>query len=152
MTRRSTRDDKTLDLLGWQPPDVSAGFRDETRVRAASLSHRISRSVSEILQDSGRPRAEIAAAMTDWLGDDVSEHMLNAYASPARETHSISLERAIALLHATGDARLLGDLLAPLGFAVIPDKYLGAIEEAMCDELMERVQQRKKLGRRRWSA
>ena len=143
-------DDRTLDLLNWKPPAVAVRFEDESRVRAASLAHRISRSVSETLKDDGRSRAEIAAAMSDFLGEPVSENMLNAYAAAGREEHNISLERAEALLHATGDSRIFGDILLRHGFAAIPRRFLAAIEEAMCDEVIERATQRKKMSRRTW--
>lgn len=143
-------DRSTLDLLNWRAPDVSVRFEDERQVRAASLAGRVSRAVAATLKESGRSREEIAAEMSDYLGADVSEGMLAAYASGQREDHNISLVRALALLNATGDARLFGELLDPHGFAVIPKKYLAAIEEAMCDDVIERAQGRKKLARRTW--
>jgi hypothetical protein len=147
---KRTRCGDTLDLLYWQPPKVAAGFEDEARVRAHSLRHRIARALSEMLKDSGQSRAEIAEAMAEFLDEDFGEATLNAYASPAREGHNITLERAIALLAVTRDPRLLGDLVAPYGFAVIPNKYLAAIEDAMCDDVLESITQRRKQARRTW--
>lgn len=143
-------DKRTLDLLSWEPPQVEVRFLDEAAVRAASISHRISRSVSAVLKESTRGRTQIAEAMSAFLGSTVSAHMLNAYASECREAHNISLERAEALLHATGDPRIFADILARYGYAVIPRRYLAAIEDAMCDDIMERAAQRKKLARRTW--
>tara|TARA_R110000787_G_scaffold26344_23_gene73738 strand:+ start:341 stop:805 length:465 start_codon:yes stop_codon:yes gene_type:complete len=141
---------ETLSLLDWTPPRLAVGFEDQSRVRAASLSQRIARSVSETLKDDERPREDIADAMTDYLGTEVPVATLNAYASPAREDHNITLERAIALLAVTGDARLIGDLIQPAGYAVIPVRFLAAIEEAMCADVIERAEARKRAARRNW--
>ncbi len=147
---RARGDDKTLDLLDWEPKSVEVKFGDEEQVRAASLAHRISRSVSTILKESETPRSEIAGKMTEFLDSTVSEAMLNAYASESRESHNISLERAEALLHATDDPRIFGDILSRHGYAVIPKRFLAAIEDAMCDDLIERTKKRKALARRTW--
>lgn len=144
-------DTQTLSLLTWEPKAVEVKFEDEAKVRAATLAHRISRSVSTILTESDLPREEIAQAMSEFLGTRVTAAVLNGYASQGREANKISLERAEALLHATGDPRIFGDILGRHGYAVIPKKYLGAIEEAMCDEIMERTIKRKKIARRTWS-
>lgn len=144
-------DRQTLGLLEWEPPTVEVKFDDEAKVRAATISHRISRSVSTILTESGLPREAVAEAMSEFLGARLTATVLNGYASEGREANKISLERAEALLHATGDPRIFGDILSRHGYAVIPKRYLGAIEEAMCDEIMERTMKRKKIARRTWS-
>ena len=150
MTKRRSDNRQQLDLLDWTPPRVADANEDETRVRAATICQRISRSVSETLRDASANRAEIAEGMSRFLGDDVTENMLNAYSSTARESHNISLERAVALVHATGDPRIFGDLLKPLGLAVIPERYLAAIEEAMWTEAEERASEQRRLARKRW--
>lgn len=124
MTRqgRDRRDDDTLDLLSWEPPQLVERYAQTDPVQATSVDQTIARAVSRTLKDDGRSRAEIAEAMGGYLGEDVSENMLNAYASQARDGHRISLERAIALVAVTQDARLVGELLIPLGYAVISER------------------------------
>ena len=117
------------DLLDWTPPAATVRFEDRT-VRAASLAATLSKAVSTALRDSKIPREEIAARMSQWLGEDVTKNMLDAYASEAREDHVISLPRFMALLHATEDRRLLELLAEPLGWAVIERRYLPLIELA----------------------
>ncbi|MBP5857257.1 DNA transposition protein [Marivibrio halodurans] len=104
MARRGG-DDRTLDLLAWQPPEPQRYA--EERVRTATLRDRISRAVSETLKDCEQTRADVARAMGEWLGEDVSENMLNAYASQGREEHTIPYLRLLALVQVTGDTRLL---------------------------------------------
>ena len=72
--------------------------------------------------------------MSEFLGDHVTVNMLNAYASPARQDHPISMARFISLLHATKDRRLLELLAEPLGWAVIERRHLPMIELAAVQE------------------
>lgn len=146
------RDNSTIDLFSeWRPPDVAVKFEDGT-VRAIDAAQRISRAVSVTLREAEGSREDIAAAMSEYLGEAVTDNMLNAYASPAREGHNISLARAFALLHATGDARIFGTELERFGLAIIPVKFLAAVEEAMWSEQEERARQKRMAARSRWKA
>ncbi|KZB51093.1 hypothetical protein [Thalassospira xiamenensis] len=144
-------DNTTLDLLTeWNPPSVAVRFTQPERVRGSSFSQRISRAVSEVLKDCGKSREEIAAAMSEYAGEEVTKNMLDAYASMARESHTISLERAFALLHATGDARIFGMELERFDLAVIPERYLGAVDDAMIEDQREQLRKSQLAARRRW--
>ena len=132
MPPRATHPDQ-MDLLAWQAPEVVRAFPPEL-VRGASFEARIARAVSVALTDCGTPRAEIADRMSGYLGQKVSLAMLNAYASAAREEHTISLPRFLALMHATGDQRLLELLAEPFGLAVVERKHLPLIEMALVSE------------------
>ncbi len=90
-------------LLEWAPPAPYA----EQDVRAATLAGSISRAVAQTLRECTLDRTEVARRMSAFLGEPVSLAMLNAYASQAREDHSISAVRLLALMHATGDTRPL---------------------------------------------
>lgn len=147
---RDRRDSTTLDLLSWEPPSVAVRFEDEATVRASGAAQRVSRAVAATLKDCDIDRAEIAQRMSDYLGEEVSKNMLDAYASQARENHNLTLARAFALLHATGDARILGTELERFGLAIIPTRYLAAVEEAMWAEREERSHANKLAARRRW--
>lgn len=129
--RRPTREQ--LDLLDWQPASPVVAYAPE-RVRAASLASSISKAISETLKGCGRTRAEVAKAMSDYLDETVSDHMLNAYASEARDEHIINVVRLIALIHATRDRRPLEMIASMFGWAVIERRHLPAIEMA---ELLE---------------
>ena len=123
-------DDRTLDLLNWEPPEVVRRF-DEERVRTSTLRAKIARAVSETLRDCDRSRESIAAGMSDWLGEDVTKNMLDAYASEAREEHTIPYLRLLALVHVTGDVRLLQVGAEMFGHVVAEDRYVGWIRVGM---------------------
>ncbi|WP_431281626.1 DNA transposition protein [Humitalea sp. 24SJ18S-53] len=121
------------DLLEWTPPVAVRAF-DPARVRAATMAGRIAKAVSATLRDSPKDRPTIAAEMTAFIGERVSLHMVNAWASEAREEHGIPLVKLLALLHVTRDRRLLEMLAADLGWAVIERRHLPLIELAAVQE------------------
>jgi hypothetical protein len=126
---------RQLDLLrDWEPPAATVRFEAE-QVRAATLPHLICRAVSAALKGTDLCREDVAKRMSEFLGGDpVTINMLNRYASPASEEHSISLARFVALLHATKDRRLLELLAEMMGWTVIERKFLPMIELAAVTE------------------
>lgn len=136
------------DLLSWEPPQTALAF-DEREVRGSTQSARIARAIAVALKECGKPRRQVARAMSEYLGEPVSEAMLDAYASVARETHRMSVERYLALVHATGDRRLLELLAQPQGWAVIQRCHLPLIDAAILRDREEALRkQRKQLLRR----
>lgn len=138
---RSRKDTSTLDLLNWRP-DIPVEKYDAETVRAANLKDRISRAVAQTLQDaksenSKLERSDVARRMGEFLNESVSENVLNAYASQARGDHSMSLPRAVALMHATQDFRLLTLIADELDLAIIPKRFEFAVEEAVMVEQKE---------------
>jgi hypothetical protein len=134
----------------WTAPQPVAAFAPEL-VRGATLEARIARAVSVALHDCKLAREEIAARMSAWLGEKVSLAMLNAYASPAREQHNIGLSRFLALVHATGDRRLLEMLAEPMDWAVIERRHLPLIELAAARERRDEMDREVEAIRRRAS-
>lgn len=121
------------DLLEWQPPETVVAF-EPAHVRAATVAASIARAVAATLRDCGQPRDEVAERMSGYLGERVSKAMLDAYASEARREHAIPVTRLIALMHATGDRRLLQLIAEPMGWAVIERRHLPLIEVAAIRE------------------
>ncbi|MCF8483333.1 MAG: DNA transposition protein [Rhodospirillum sp.] len=143
------RDRHTLDLFrDWTPPEVAVRVGRE-RLHP-DIEARISQAISETLKDCGKGRGSVAEEMGAYLGQPVTANVLNNYASPGQDGHRISLSRAFALIAATGDPRVLALELEPLGFAIIPDRFLGAVEEAQCAEQLEAITARQKLARKKW--
>ena len=126
------------DLLDWQPPEPVVAFAPE-QVRAASVAASIARAVAATLRDAGVSRDEVAQRMSSYLGERVSCSMLNAYASEARREHAIPVTRLIALMHATGDRRLLQLIAEPLGWSVIERRHLPAIQKEAIREKREEM-------------
>ena len=150
MARRA-RDPLTPDLFSWSPPPVTRRF-EARKVRAAGLRGSLARAVATSLKECGRTREDVAREMAAYLGEDCPKTMLDAYASQAREDHTISAVRLVALIHATRDIRLLNLIAEPFGWAAIPKKYLPAIEEAVLTDKIEELSRRKTRARQTWKA
>jgi hypothetical protein len=155
---RARGDTQTLDLLSWQAPEVVRNLPAEL-VRAESLRGRIARSVALVLKESTMSRDDIARRMSDFLGEEVSKAMLDAYASQAREEHTISAIRLVALAHATDDIGALQILIDPLDHAVVPNRYVCAIEAeikseraAELERAADEMRQEASAARRQWRA
>lgn len=134
MSRRRRSSPEQLDLLhDWKPSKPVLAF-DPASVRGASIAVTISKAISQALKACGRPREQVAEAMGRYLDEEVSAHMLNAYAAEAKHEHIISVVRFLALIHVTKDRRLLELLAEPFGWAVIERRHLPAIELAEITE------------------
>ncbi|MFT0860603.1 hypothetical protein [Ancylobacter sp. G4_0304] len=150
MNRR--RDTRTLDLFAdWTPPAVT-DRPDERVLCARTLRERIALAVAEVLDGcKEKSREQIAEEMTEYLGGEaVSKAMLDNYASQAKDEHTISYGRLVALCAVTGDHRPLQLALDPLDRVSIETRYVGAIQEAMAREQMERLDRIARAGRRQW--
>ncbi len=134
-------------LLDWQPPEIIKRY-DDTTVRTATLRARIARAVSETLKTYEEAREDIAAAMTEWLGADVSRNMLDAYASEAREEHTISFLRLLAMIHVTGDVRLLQLGAEMFDHSIVDDKYLPWVEVGQLADQKENIDKAFEFARR----
>ncbi|MBF0247005.1 MAG: DNA transposition protein [Alphaproteobacteria bacterium] len=129
----------TLDILeDWTPPEVVKRYQEE-RVRTSTLRAKIARAVAETLHDSENSRDDIATAMSEWLGEDVTKNMLNNYASEAQEDHTIPYLRLLALVQVTGDVRLLQVGAEMFGHVVADAKYLDWIRVGMEADLRDQA-------------
>lgn len=121
----------SLDLFDVpSPAPQTPGSMNYSREMAAVMS--------QALKDCPCDRVEVAARMTRLLGKEVSLSMLNAYTAESRETHNISLEKAIAFDAATEGFALLHLYAEKLGCRAMVGKEtllaeLGRIDQMKAD-------------------
>lgn len=147
-SRRRAADPDQPSLWDWEPTRVVRRFAAEL-IRAAGLAAKLCRGLKLTLEESGLSRAEVAARMSAYLGETVSEPMLNAYVSEARDAHVINVVRFVAFLAVTQDHRALNALLDDLGLVAIEKRYLPWIEVGMLREQRERLDRDIDFARRR---
>lgn len=133
-------DTLTGDLLSWEPPDVAPRF-DETRVRASSLAGKVCRAMSEALKEDMRSREDLAAELSDYLGEEISRDTLDAWTSEAREKHNVAAYRFFALARILASPALLNELLAETDMIVVDRKYQPLIERELALEAREKLEQ-----------
>lgn len=115
----------------------------------AGLERQICEAVGTILASDIRPREIIAAEMSILLGDDVSRAMLDAYSSPAREGHRVSLSRFLALVAVTKRHDILDTLLRPIGAAVLVGEEIQTARLGQIDRQMQALkEERQRLAAR----
>lgn len=149
MPRR--RDTATLDLFrDVQPTPVVPRF-DEAEVRAWSRARRLSRAIAKTLEDDGRSRDEIAAALSDVVEEKVTRAMLDAYASQEKP-HAITALRLAGLVAVTGDARPLNALLADVDLIVVEGRYEALLKRERARELKERMEREEQAADAEWRA
>ncbi|MGD9476109.1 hypothetical protein [Shinella sp. G-2] len=150
MTRK--RDPFTVDLFSDLKPAPVVDRFDGEDVKAWSLAGRLAKAVARTMEASGKSRDEIAAEMTEVTKTDVSKAMLDAYASQAREKHSISALRLAALAIVTGDARAFNTLLEEAGLIVVPQKYEALLRRERARELRDQLEREEKAADAEWRA
>lgn len=133
---RDRGDRATSDLFSWEPPPVVVGYSEEVSGRG-ELQNRIARLISRALRDArddGKSRSQVAQELGQELGRNVSEDMLDKWASEASEAHRIPLDAFIALIRVTGANQLLGFVPEMFGFVVVEKKYEAIIELQLLEE------------------
>lgn len=141
---KKSRDIHTLDLFrDYQPEeDVAARIAPEI-TKGGTLNVQIARVVAHACQQSGKTREKIAKEMSAYLDQTITVNMLDAYASPARENHKITLERFIALLDATDCYGLLAFICQFVGYVAVPERYADIIEIWRNDREIEERQRKR---------
>lgn len=148
MTRRGGPIAGQLDLLlDWEPEEIVQRY-DDQQVRAATLHGKIAKAVAETLRECSKDRTEVAKAMSAFLGVKVTLNMVNAYAAQSRPDQAISFERVIALVHATGDVRLLQLAAGLFEHSVVHDKYLPWVQVGQISSAKDGLDEQLRLARR----
>jgi hypothetical protein len=143
LTMSKRRDPNTMDLFhDYQPPEVAARFEPNV-AKGGTQDVKIARVISEAMSRSGKSRGQIAAEMSDYLSQNVTENMLDCYASPARRDHKITLERFIALIDVTGCHELLGFVCEFSGFVAVPSRYAEVIQLWQTEERLAELERRR---------
>lgn len=126
MARR--RDTMTIEM-DFDTPTTMIARCDPDIARGGTLDVKISRAVAVAMDRSEKSREQIAQEMSEYLGGQrVSKDMLDAYASPGRKDHKITLERFMALMDVTDPYGLLAFVCEAHGFVAVPKKYSKIVE------------------------
>ncbi|MCK9514341.1 MAG: hypothetical protein M0R28_24350 [Pigmentiphaga sp.] len=113
-------------------PGSIAGFDCELR-----------QALSRSLKSQSLSRYEVAAKMSEMLGDDISKNMLDAYTAESRETHQISVVRLVAMILATKDYDLLAMIAEKVGCRLLVGEEAIGAEIGFIDQEIEELRARR---------
>lgn len=111
------RDQNTLDLF--EVADVFPTVQRRDLPRAIDFNVMLSQLISRAMRETLITRDEISGLMSEMLGEAITENMLNAYASPGRPDHNISLVRFLAFTRATQQPWLWAEVLRDEGITIL---------------------------------
>jgi len=109
----------------------------------AGLDVELRQALSRSLKDQPLSRYEVAAKMSEMLGDDISKNMLDAYTAESRETHQISVVRLVAMILATRDYELLALVAEKVGCRLLVGEEALAAEMGFIDQEIEELRARR---------
>ncbi|MFZ5747667.1 MAG: hypothetical protein ACOY45_08395 [Pseudomonadota bacterium] len=142
MAKRTVyRDSRQIDLFTTPVPIRGPGAH-------AGIEKWVSTEVSLTLKGDARSRDEIAGAMSETLGGDVSRWMLDAYASQEREGHNIGFGRAVALMAVTANHRLIEGAVHRLGGRILWGKEINTARLGHLQAQRDRIDAEIRLLRR----
>ena len=118
------------------PADVRPGS-------IAGFDHELRQALSQSLKEQPLSRYEVAAKMSEMLGDDISKNMLDAYTAESRETHQISVVRLVAMVLATRDYDLLALVAEKVGCRLLVGEEAVAAEVGFIDQEIEELRARR---------
>jgi hypothetical protein len=110
----------------------------------AGFEREVCNLVGTILASDPRSRYEIAAAMSEVLGEDITKTMLDAWASGAREDHRVAFTRLCALVLVTDRQDLLRPVMAKLGVSLLIGAEVENARIGHLDLIIERAQREKR--------
>lgn len=111
----------------------------------AGLEQQICSAVGTILNSDPRNRYVIAAEMSALLGDDeVTKAMLDAYASPARTEHKVTMSRFLALIAVTGRHDVFDPIMRRIGAAVLVGDEVHTARIGQIDAQIQRLNDERK--------
>lgn len=115
----------------------SSGSLSQTRKEIAKV-------MSAALSVCGIKRDDVAKKMSDTLGRKITKHMLDAYASEARDQHIPALDVAIAFDMAIGQTALSGYFVSQFGGKIALGKDIQFLELARIQSEKSLLRQREK--------
>ena len=129
------------------PEKFSApNFQVETR----PLGIRIKESISEAIKNSGLKRYDIAGQMSEHLGVEISEGMLNSYTAESKEGYRMPAEYFPIFCKIVQDYTVLEILVAASGGRMVKSSEIYFLEMGRLRQVEESSRQKRAQLQREW--
>ena len=117
---------------------------DERAGVLAGLEQEIAETVGTILASTPMSRFEIAARMSELLGEPIRKLMLDAYASRARTDHKMPMSRFFALVLATKRHDLFDPLVRRIGAGLLVGDEIKTARLGQLDRIIQNAREEKR--------
>jgi len=141
--RRAHRADKDARQMSFDDYFVVPTPADVRPGSIAGLDIELRQALSASLKAQPLSRYEVAAKMSEMLGDDISKNMLDAYTAESRDTHQISVVRLVAMILATRDYDLLALVAEKVGCRLLVGEEAIAAEMGFIDHEIDELRARR---------
>lgn len=122
-------------------------FQIETR----PLALRIKDALGEAIKNSGVKRYEIAGRMSELLGAEISESMLNSYTAESKEGYRMPAEYLPTFCKVTQDYTALEILVAASGGRMVKSDEIYLLEMGRLAQIEKTVKEKRAELQREWS-
>ena len=118
---------------------ASPNFQIETK----PLGVRIKEAISDAIKNSGLKRYAIAGQLSENLGAEISESMLNSYTAESKESHRMPAEYIPIFCRLTKDYTVLEILVAAGGGRMVKSEEIYYLEMGRLQQAEKSIQQKR---------
>lgn len=120
------------------------------QVETKPLQGRIREAMNEAMKNSGLKRYEVAGRMSEHLGIEITDSMLNAYTAESKEGHRMPAEFIPAFCLQTKDYKLLEILVAAAGCRMVKSDEIYLLELGRVQQAQKTLQQKERQLQKEW--
>lgn len=122
----------------------------EFQVETKPLGLRIKESISEAIKNSGLKRYDIAGRMSEHLGLEITESMLNSYTAESKEGYRMPAEYFPIFCKITQDYTVMEILVAAAGGRMVKSEEIYYLEIGRLQQAEKSIQQKRSQLHREW--
>lgn len=122
-------------------------FQVETR----PLGNRVKEIISEAIKNSGLKRYDIAGQMSEHLGVEITESMLNSYTAESKEGHRMPAEYFPIFCKIVQDYTVLEVLVASAGGRMVKSSEIYLLEMGRLQQAEKTIRQKQSQLQREWN-
>lgn len=122
-------------------------FQTETK----PLGLRIKEGISEAMKNSGLKRYTIAGQMTEYLGIEITESMLNSWTAESKEGHRMPAEYYPIFCKLTKDYTIMDILTASADGRMVKSEEIYLLEMGRLQQAEKTIRQKQSQLQREWN-
>lgn len=126
---------------------ASSDFQMETK----PLGIRVKEAISDAIKNSGLKRYDIAGRMSEHLGTEITESMLNSYTAESKEGYRMPAEYFPIFCKIVKDYTVLEVLVAAAGGRMVKSEEIYLLEMGRLQQAEKTIRQKQSQLQREWN-